>query len=194
MDSIKERKAAIRQEIKKRLSLLTNESKANKSNIISTIILESKEYTAVKSLLGYMASESEPDITKVLLDAMKRGKFVYIPRVKSAGVMDFFLLNNDIPLDKEVYTGKFGIREPIEGLKMLDITALPSSILMIAPGVAFDNLGVRLGHGAGYYDRYIARLLEKKKIEIWGATFCECVVDKIPKDNFDCTVDRLIKG
>ena len=35
--------------------------------------------------------------------------------------------------------------------------------LAVIPGIAFDTFGNRLGFGAGYYDRYLLRLLFSTK-------------------------------
>lgn len=50
--------------------------------------------------------------------------------------------------------GPYGIQEPPLHLKAVD----PSSLdVILVPGVVFGQSGERIGRGAGYYDRYLAK-------------------------------------
>lgn len=53
-------------------------------------------------------------------------------------------------------TGVFGIREPVAELAVEVDPAQIDAVLV--PCVVFDRQGGRCGHGAGYYDRFLARL------------------------------------
>ena len=96
-------------------------------------------------------------------DILASGKKLYVPfwNVSSSSQMDMVRIINkqdleSLPLDK------WGIPSPKEEYghppmrreKALDDAKLD---LILVPGVAFDAACRRLGHGKGYYDRYITR-------------------------------------
>lgn len=79
------------------------------------------------------------------------------------------------------------------------------------PGVAFTRNGGRIGHGMGYYDKFLAQMftvnphryddtlrcnvnakLAAKKTILLGLAFREQIFDEIPIDPWDVLLDEII--
>ncbi len=61
--------------------------------------------------------------------------------------------------------------------------------VVLVPGLAFDRLGTRLGHGAGYYDRLLARM--PPGIPLVGVTG-GYVVAELPAEPHDIVMTHLV--
>jgi len=79
------------------------------------------------------------------------------------------------------------------------VVAQPGDIdVLVVPGLAFDELGDRLGQGKGYYDRFIARMFadeKNKKVPLLVAVGlnCQLVEDgMIPTHEHDHPVDWIL--
>ena len=65
--------------------------------------------------------------------------------------------------------------------------------LIIVPGVAFTKDGKRLGHGGGYYDRYIRDYIKQgRKPHIIGIAFNEQICKEIPTNDLDYQMDLVL--
>ncbi len=86
----------------------------------------------------------------------------------------------------------FGILEPSVSRRELPgaIVSPQAFDVMIAPGVAFDLQGRRLGRGAGFYDRYLPKL--RKDAVIIGIGYDEQLVDEVPTDENDFKVHAFV--
>jgi 5-formyltetrahydrofolate cyclo-ligase len=62
--------------------------------------------------------------------------------------------------------------------------------VVIAPGVAFDAAGRRLGYGGGFYDRLLPRL--RPGTPVVGVAFATQVVDAVPATARDAPVDMIV--
>ena len=63
---------------------------------------------------------------------------------------------------------------------------------MIVPLVGFDNNKFRLGYGGGFYDRYIAKLSNFKKVLSIGFAFSFQKIKKIPVNKFDQKLNFIL--
>ena len=64
--------------------------------------------------------------------------------------------------------------------------------LIIAPLMAFDRTGGRLGKGGGHYDRTIERLRAKKKVFVLGLAYALQEVADVPRQAHDQRLDAIL--
>lgn len=62
------------------------------------------------------------------------------------------------------------------------------------PGVAFTKEGLRLGHGAGYYDKYLKLLSQHQQVppKTVAVGFKEQLVDTVPTEETDVKIDMIL--
>lgn len=105
----------------------------------------------VSTICAYVPVGSEPGSMEMLDAALRQNVRVLLPvaRHDAAGV--------PLPLQWASYRpghlveGRFGLREPAE--PWLPAEAVAQAALILVPALAVDTSGVRLGRGAGFYDR-----------------------------------------
>ncbi len=86
----------------------------------------------------------------------------------------------------ELASGVWGIREP----KPEAPEVFPD--IMLVPLAAFDRAGHRIGYGAGYYDRTIARIRAMKPVTTIGLAFAVQEIGKVPATPFDQQLDLVL--
>ncbi len=155
MQNGKEKNNSLRKKIYDLLSEKKDKVEAGK--IIFEKIISCPQYINAKKVLCYFSSENEVDTKKIIEDAIERKKQVGLP--VTSDTIKFLSVDKNTVFK----TGKFGIKEPIFGDEISGVD------LIIVPMVAFDKKCNRLGHGKGYYDRF----LEKEKSFKLGLAFCE---------------------
>ena len=190
-------KQDIRQEIKVLCSQHADEL-AGKSEFICEKIITSKEYTAADVVFAYMALKNEVNLDPVILDALKRGKKVAVPKIMDfeKGLMQFFYLDGKQALNRQTETGTLGISEPDENrLSPVNQNELKNQkTLILVPGRAFTTSGDRLGRGKGFYDRYLGDALlrsARNDITLAGVCFDFQIKKSLPTSDRDIKMDIL---
>ena len=95
--------------------------------------------------------------------------------------MDFYKWSFKEPLR----VNEYGIPEP-------DSNALVYPDILLIPLVAFDKKLNRLGYGGGYYDRFIEKLIKRKKIIKIGLALSSQEINKVPINKHDQKLDYII--
>lgn len=134
----------LRQALRARRRAFTGEARAAADRALQAAIIHSPEFRRARHVALFLPFDGEPSLTRVVRVARMRGKRLYAPVLRGL-TMTFAELEPDARLAANF----FGILEPSLG-GQIDARELD---LVLTPLVGFDDLGVRLGVGRGYYDR-----------------------------------------
>ena len=131
----------------------------------------------------YWPYGKEFDCLFLLDELVKRGYVCGLPCIqKDSRVMVFKQWTHETKMSK----GAFGISEPSDS-KVLE----PNMI--IAPLLAFDQKGYRLGQGGGYYDATLEAIKAQKEVTFMGIGFAEqAVLLKLPREEHDIPLDAML--
>ena len=173
-------KQRIRREARQVSTNLDPAYRAEASLAITRQVLELPAWQHAKTVMAYVSMPEEPDTGELIRAALDEGKTLLLPRCADRCVMEALPVTD---MDSLV-PGRLGIPEPpaAEGY------AVPEPELILVPCVSATPAGIRLGHGAGYYDRFLA--------EHRGMTVCLCfsrlLRADLPAEDTDVPVDVVI--
>jgi 5-formyltetrahydrofolate cyclo-ligase len=139
-------------------------------------------FESAHSILCTLNFGDEMNTRAVIDKALSIGKRVALPRVNVVTKeLELFFFDTTTTLEKSQH----GIDEPTINSQraMLDDIAL-----ILVPGLAFDNMGRRLGYGRGYYDKLLSKTVATRVAVAFSCQIVECV----PTEAFDAAIDTLI--
>lgn len=140
-------------------------------------------WTHARAVALHVAARGELPTAAVLAAAWAAGKRVALPRMDAAGRMELRLAGPGTPLNP----GKHRIPEPPADAAPVEPGELD---LVLAPGLAFDRQGRRLGQGGGDYDRLLAAVSPGCATVGWCHDFQ--LVDRVPTEPHDRRVALVI--
>ncbi|CAL1699705.1 unnamed protein product [Somion occarium] len=155
MSALRTQKKAMRKGISSVLASLP-------STDIQEQLISSPLFQRSRTVSCYLSMPSgEVDTSSLVMEILRTGKTLFVPKidVTADGRMDFLKVYNEDDLNS-LPSGKWGIKEPHyrhqggQRANVLDSSAEQLDLILL-PGVAFDRSFARLGHGKGFYDRFI---------------------------------------
>lgn len=132
-----------------RLTAAAETTKQESAGLVNQL-LALPEWQSAETVATTVSGPLEVATAGIIAAAKQAGKTVLLPRVMPHRQMAFL----KDPGEAHRITSKFGIPEPPYVAETVD----QQPDLVIVPGIAFvPATGVRIGFGAGYYDRFLAQ-------------------------------------
>ena len=125
----------------------------------------------------YLVRDGELDLTPLVATCWQRGVAVAVP-VIDGSELRFAAYRQNEPMRRN----RFKIAEPA-------VPAWCGPSLVLAPLVAFDATGQRLGMGGGYYDRYLSAHPSLRRVGV--AHECQRVAS-LPADDTDVPLPAVV--
>lgn len=176
-------KSAIRSQVRELLRAITPEQRAHASQQARTLLQAQDHWKQAHSVLMFAPLPDELDVWPLVEVALMAGKEVFLPRFDSES--NYYVARRLTNPETDLQPGKYGIREPGPHCPQLPLNRLD---FVLAPGIAFDLHGRRLGRGRGYYDRILAAV----RGITCGVAFDQQIVPEIPVEPHDITVRCIL--
>ncbi len=175
-------KAACRTEARAARCALGPATCAAAAAALGAQLLGLPELADPRVVLAYSATAEEISLEPTIAALRERGMAIALPRIEERGVLAIHLVEPGDPL----VPGPLGIMEPAADAPRPDLGTLDA---VLVPGVAFDELGTRLGFGGGFYDRLLPLLAGAVRI---GVAYDEQLVEPLPREPHDALMDVVV--
>lgn len=170
-------------ELRRYIAKLKKQTPLAERKVLSEKIMEVLEQNdAFIRAGGVLMYYSLPDevYTHAFVEKWSKKKRILLPVVKDKTEMEI----REYTGKSDLKEGAFHIWEP-SGALFTDYDAIETAVI---PGIAFDEVGHRLGRGGGYYDR----LLPQIKAYKLGVCFPFQLLDEVPYEDYDIVMDEVI--
>lgn len=159
--------------------LLENQTiKEEKEQVLLDQFFNDSYWKEASSIAVIKPLPFEFNMNKVIEQGWREGKKMLVPCSRKERKLSFYAVYPETTFVSSTY----GIDEPVGVSEFFDPIDL-----IIVPGVVFNQEGYRIGHGGGYYDRYLAQH-EGKTCSL---VFSEQMQEKWRPEVFDLPVQKL---
>lgn len=182
MDSHQKKETIRKRLLEQRKAIPDEEFRQSSAKIIHRLEQQS-EFKKAKTVHCYisMNNRREVDTHELIKKMQTEDKKVVVPvtNFKDRTLSHIHLSSYD-----DLQENKWGVPEPKDGGHVS-----PEAIdLVIVPMVGADEQCNRIGYGAGFYDRFLQNVSCPKM----GLIFEQNVVDKLPVEEFDVPLDKIL--
>ena len=150
------RRSALRNRLREQRRGLSPAHQRDAALSLNSIVGHSALFRRSRHIAFFLANDGELDPQLLVHRAWRMGKVCYLPVITPAQSLWFARYEHGDALAPN----RFGIPEPARaGLELVPARVLD---LILAPLVAFDDRGNRLGMGSGFYDRTLSFLRHRR--------------------------------
>ena len=149
---MQQEKAVLRKQLLAARSARNPDDRREAGRLIRDALLSRPELQMAGTVAAYYSVGAEPDTRGLVYALWKRGTYVLLPLLKPDGDLDWASYEGPDSL----IPGPRGLQEPKEKPRGPD--AIARADVVLAPALAVDHAGNRLGRGGGSYDRALARV------------------------------------
>ena len=180
---MKEAKAALRRQIASDLAKISAAERLAASAQARALLENQRAWRQATVVLLFAPLPAELDIWPLLAGIIAAGKVASLPRfVAETGRYTACRVQDP---ERDVRPGRFGIREPNPLCPEVPLNRLD---FVLAPGVAFDLHGRRLGRGKGFYDQLLAGV----RGTTCGVAYDEQIVREVPVESHDVYLNCIL--
>jgi 5-formyltetrahydrofolate cyclo-ligase len=140
-----------------------------------------------ETVCAYVPIGSEPGSGELIDSLLRRGVRVLLPVARDGAGLP-------VPLQWGEYRpgglvqARFGLREPAE--PWLPADTIAAATVVLVPALAVDRAGVRLGRGAGFYDRSLP--LAAPTARLVAVVRDDELVDRLPAEPHDVRMTHAL--
>ncbi|XP_068894224.1 5-formyltetrahydrofolate cyclo-ligase isoform X1 [Tenebrio molitor] len=185
-------KAAIRKQVAEKLTTVSQEEKLRQSREVLKKLLSLPSFQSSKRVSTYLSIDNEIDTEPIVRKIFECGKECFVPRYSKIG-MEMVKLSSIEDWETLPVTS-WGIKQPKLKDDREDALKTGGLDFIVVPGVAFTSEGLRLGHGGGYYDKFLANIkkCQEKPPACVALAFKEQVLEDLPTSETDVKIDLVL--